>query len=232
MIRYSSVIANYTRNIRELISKYSQLVKKLEASIKQLEASLRKNKQGKMVLMAPTKESWTKLSLSEKQATFEAASFVNTQVNLLKKGFSATRASTTKKYVNMVGENLNKRLTIQRFNEVENNLATIEKFKKSVAKHDTTNWEIRNNKKEHIAKIKEKIIKEGYSNHELEADLIVARIYDEVYKEVMLDVKNGIVKRQDAWWEIHRRQNQRIKEAVKKGNKAFIDSLNFKHGLD
>jgi len=232
MIRYNSAIENYNRNIRELISKYSSLIKKLEASIKQLEASLRKNKQGKAVLMPTSKESWNALSLSEKQSTFEVASFVHNQVKLLKKGFSATKASTTKKYVNMVGENIQKRMTEQRFNEVQNNLTTIEKFKASVAKHDTTNWELRNNKKEHIQKMAAKITKEGFSNHELEPDLIIARIYDEVYKEVMLDIENGIVQRKDAWWEIYRRTNERVEQALKQDNKAFIASVNFKHGLD
>jgi len=225
MIRFNSVIENYNRNIRELISKYAQLVKKLQASIRQLEASLRKNDQGKVVFTTVTKESWGKLSLSEKQATYEAASFANNQVKLLRKGLSATKATTTKKYINMVGKNINERMKEQRFNDVKNNLSTIEKFKETVAKHDTKNWELNHNKKEHINMIAKKITKEGFSGHESEAALIVARIYDEVYNEVKQEIENGELERSQSWYEINRRQNARVLEALQKEGSAFIEDL-------
>jgi len=231
-MRYSSTIANYHANIKKLISHYKDLIRKLEASLRQLEFSLRHDIHGKPIKLAPNLEAWQKIPKPEQLATAKAAYFVKNQLKLLHKGANAKLATTNERYIAKVAENITKRITKQKYNIVESRSGLLGPFYVDVAKHDTKNWELTHNKDAHIKAIKAKIKKQGYAHHKFEADLIVKDIYDEVYEEVMAEVKAGLLDRKDAWWEIHRRQEQRIQEALKKEGGALITSVNLKHKLD
>jgi len=233
-MNYSSTIANYNRNIRELLSRYKDLIKQLEFSIRRLEQSLRTNKKGQKVIAAPNLQTWKELSTEEKQSTFEAAHFVKNQVDLLNKGRSKKLASTKERYFAHVGKTLNKRMHQQIINQIKSPEGSrkFAIFENKVAQHDTKNWELRHNKLEHVKLIKDRLRREGYSKNKYEAELIVAMEYDEIYQEVKQLMDEGIINRKEAWWEVYNRRNARIKKLASLEGGAVITDIRLKHLKD